>query len=89
MTTTRLDISLDQTIKSKAEKAAALLGFNSLSEYVVSLIDEDASNIIAEHEAIVVESDVFDLFIKACDKANRPSSALLAAKKFTVKSEVQ
>ena len=89
MTTTRLDISLDQTIKSKAEKATALLGFNSLSEYVVSLIDEDASNIIAEHEAIVVESDVFDLFIKACDKANRPSSALLAAKKFTVKSEVQ
>ena len=89
MATARLDIRLDEDIKVKAEKASALLGLKSLTEYVVRLIDEDASNIIAEHEAIVVESDVFDLFIKACDKANRPSSALLAAKKFTVKSEVQ
>ena len=84
----RLDISLEQSIKTKAEKAAALLGFNSLSEYVVSLIDEDASNVIAEHEAMVVEGDIFDHFIKACDKANRPNSVLLAAEKFTATSQI-
>lgn len=88
MVITRLDISLEQSIKTKAEKAAALLGFDNLSKYVVSLIDEDASNVIAEHEAMVVESDVFDLFTKACDKANRPNSALLAAEKFTTTSQI-
>ena len=88
MVITRLDISLEQSIKTKAEKAAALLGFNSLSEYVVSLIDEDASNVIAEHKVMVVEGDIFDHFIKACDKANRPNSVLLAAEKFTTTSQI-
>ena len=88
MASTHLDIRLDQAIKFKAEKAAALLGFDNLSEYVVSLIDEDASNVIAENEAVVVESDFFDLFIKACDKANRPNSVLLAAEKFTATSQI-
>ena len=88
MATVHLDISLEQSIKTKAEKATVLLGNNTLSEYVVSLIDEDASNVIAEHEAMVVESDVFELFIKACDKANRPNSALLSAEKFTTTSQI-
>ena len=42
MATARLDIRLDEDIKVKAEKASALLGLKSLTEYVVRLMDEDA-----------------------------------------------
>ena len=38
MATTRLDLRLDEEIKAKAEKASALLGLKSLTQYVVRLI---------------------------------------------------
>jgi len=83
MATARLDIRLDEEIKAKAEKASALLGLKSLTEYVVRLMDEDASHVIAEHESITIENDVFDKFIEACDKAGNPNKALLKAATFT------
>jgi uncharacterized protein (DUF1778 family) len=46
MATARLDIRLDEEIKAKAEKASALLGLKSLTEYVVRLMDEDATHVI-------------------------------------------
>jgi uncharacterized protein (DUF1778 family) len=62
---------LDQEIKAKAEKASALLGLKSLTEYIVKLIDDNATQVIAQHESIIVENDIFDLFINACEKNNR------------------
>ena len=38
MATARLDLRLDEEIKAKAEKASALLGLKSLTEYVVRLM---------------------------------------------------
>jgi uncharacterized protein (DUF1778 family) len=86
MATARLDIRLDEEIKAKAEKASALLGLKSLTEYVVRLMDEDASHVIAEHESITVENNVFDKFIEACDKAEKPNNALLEAATFAKES---
>ncbi len=83
MATARLDIRLDEEIKAKAEKASALLGLKSLTEYVVKLMDEDATQVIEEHESIIVKSNAFDEFIAACDKAKAPNQALLNAVKFT------
>ncbi len=83
MATARIDIRLDEEIKAKAEKASALLGLKSLTEYVVRLMDEDASHVIAEHESIIIENNAFDTFIEACDKAKGPNKALLEAAKFT------
>jgi uncharacterized protein (DUF1778 family) len=83
MATARLDIRLDEEIKAKAEKASALLGLKSLTEYVVRLMDENASSVIAEHESITIENNAFDQFIEACDKAKKPNRALLEAAKFT------
>lgn len=40
-------------------------------------------------EVMVVEDNVFDQFIEACDKANRPNAALLAAAKFTKESHFE
>ena len=64
MPTTRFDMRLDQEIKAKAEKASALLGLKSLTEYIVKLIDDNATQVIAQHESIIVENDIFDLLSK-------------------------
>ncbi|MCW8901001.1 MAG: DUF1778 domain-containing protein [Gammaproteobacteria bacterium] len=83
MATTRFDMRLDEEIKSKAEKASALLGMKSLKEYVVRLMDEDATKVIAEHESITVKDDVFDRFMNACEMVQQPNDALRAAAVFT------
>ncbi len=83
MATTRLDLRLSEEIKAKAEKASALLGLKSLTEYVVQLMNEDATRVIAEHETLVLEGDRFDQFMSACDKAGKPNSKLQVALKHT------
>ena len=83
MATARLDIRLDEEIKMKAEKASALLGLKSLTEYVVRLMDEDSSQVIAQHESMTVADNVFDQFMAACDQAQVPNTALLGAAAFT------
>jgi len=83
MATTRFDMRLDEKVKAKAEKASALLGMKSLTEYVVRLMDENATQVISEHESMVLEEDIFDRFLTACEKANRPNQALLDAAKLT------
>ncbi len=83
MATTRLDIRLDEDIKAKAEKASALLGLKSLTEYVVRLMDENSTHVIAQHESIIIEDSIFDQFISACEKAKKPNTALIEAAKFT------
>lgn len=81
MATARLDIRLDANIKAKAEKASALLGLKSLTDYVVTLVNENADQVIAEHEKITLENDVFDQFMAACEQANQPNLALKNAVK--------
>ena len=83
MATARLDLRLNEEIKAKAEKATALLGLKSLTDYVVHLMDEDATRVIAEHESMVLEDDMFDRFMSACDKARKPNKKLKGALQFT------
>ncbi|MCJ8312967.1 MAG: DUF1778 domain-containing protein [Saccharospirillaceae bacterium] len=89
MATARLDIRLDEQIKAKAEKASALLGLKSLTEYIVKIMDEDASNVISEHEQMTLEDNRFDQFIIACEKTSAPNNALLDAVKFTEQSGIK
>ena len=82
MATTRLDLRLDEEIKAKAEKASALLGLKSLTDYVVRLMDEDATQVIEKYESITIENNAFDRFCDACNKAKAPNEALLGALSF-------
>lgn len=85
MATARLDIRLDDKVKKKAEKASALLGMKSLTEYVVKLMDEDSSKVISEYEGFSLENDTFDKFMEVCEAAAEPDDylrkAALAAKR--------
>ena len=80
MATSRLDMRIDDEIKAVAEKAAALQGRRSLTEYITRLIEEDARRVIKEHEAIVVQDDVFDRFMDACEAADAPNQKLRDAR---------
>jgi len=79
MATARFDMRLDEEVKAKAEKASALLGMKSLTEYVVRLMEDDATQVIARHESMVVENDIFDRFLNACEETARPNQALVDA----------
>ncbi len=85
MAAAHLDMRINEKIKTKAEKASALLGLNSLTEYVVKLIDDNATQVITQHEKITVENDIFDRFMKACEEALPPNKALLSAAVYTKK----
>jgi len=83
MSLSRIDMRIDESIKLTAEKAAALTGMKSLTEYIVRLIEKDAVKVIKKHEAIVLENDVFDRFMDACDAEEGPNKRLLDAVKFS------
>lgn len=74
---------IDENLKANAEKAAALKGMKSLTEYVVRLIQEDAEQVIRAHGAVTVENNVFDRFMTACEAADAPNDQLLAAKRYS------
>ena len=50
MTTARLDLRIDDTIKLK-------------TEYIVKIMDKNASKVIAEHESITLKDDIFIQFM--------------------------
>jgi uncharacterized protein (DUF1778 family) len=66
-------VLLDQEIKEKAEKASALLGLRSLTEYVVRLMEENSSKVIAEHESITVQIAGSSLFQVGSLKSSLPA----------------
>lgn len=89
MATARLDMRLNKDIKAKAEKASALLGLKSLTEYVVTLINTDATKVIAQHESMTLKNDLFDRFMDSCDKVDIPNKNLVNALSFTKAKEAE
>lgn len=87
--TTRIDMRIDKSVKAVAEKAAALKGMKSLTEYIVRLIEKDAEQVIREYESITVKDDVFDRFIAACDAAEAPNKKLRKAMELAKKQGIQ
>jgi uncharacterized protein (DUF1778 family) len=89
MATARLDMRLSPDIKAKAEKASALLGVRSLTEYIVRLIDENSTKVIQQYESMTVKSDIFDNFIKICEELHAPNKKLADAAALTKKHGIK
>ena len=83
MATARMEFRVDEKIKAKVERASALLGMKSITQYVVDVMNADATKVIADNESITVKDDIFDLFMDACTKAHKPNKALRDAVAFT------
>jgi uncharacterized protein (DUF1778 family) len=89
MATTRMELRLDKKLKAKVEKASALAGAKSTTEYVLDIMEKDANKVIAQYESITVKDDIFDQFIDACERGRKPGKALLDAAAFTKKQGIK
>ena len=55
----------------------------SNTEYIVKIMDKNASKVIAEHESITLKDDIFIQFMAACNQAKKPNDALKSALKLS------
>lgn len=74
----RIDFRLPPEVKELIEKAAACKG-QSLSEYAVSTLVENAREIVREHHVTVLTDRDRDRFLELLDRQSKPNAALLAA----------
>jgi len=77
--TARLDMRLQPSLKQDAERAAALVGARSLTEFVVQAIREKTTTVLDEKEKIILSSRAFENFIATCEQVSEPSVALKKA----------
>ena len=89
MVTARIDMRLSPEVKARAEKASALLGLRSLTEYIVKLIDENSTKVITQYESMSVENDIFDHFMRVCNEVQPPNSKLTEAAALTKKQGIR
>ena len=62
--------------KAKTEKAAALLGNKSLTEFIMEAALEKAQKVIEEHQKVKLINTDFDAFVSACEANARPGKTL-------------
>lgn len=78
----RMEMRVDPDIKRLAERASAVLGCASLTEFVSTLIRENAPKILQQQTAIEVTNAQFDRFMAICsDTERKPSARILEAAK--------
>jgi uncharacterized protein (DUF1778 family) len=77
----RLDLRIDPAVKEMAAHASALMGSQSLSEFVIQAIREKSTRIIEEAEVYRLNSEAFEAFMVACEQPSAPNEALLAAQR--------
>ncbi len=71
----RIEMRVDADVKKLAERASAALGCATLTEYITSLIRENAP-VILQHEATIQLTNAqFDNFMAICEDTERKPSA--------------
>ncbi|MFT6718245.1 MAG: hypothetical protein ACJAY8_000637 [Sphingobacteriales bacterium] len=80
---TRFDTRLPIEQKELFERAATLSGYKSLSEFVLSTVQQRAQQIIKENELIIASERDSEIFFDSLVNPKAPNDALLnAAKKY-------
>ena len=64
-------LEMDERVKSRAEKAAALLGQSTLEAYLVRLIDEDSTRVIEAFHRLSLQSGEEEAFMERCRRSGR------------------
>ena len=77
----RFDTRLPKKQKIFFEKAARLGGFRSLTDFVLSVVQEKASLIFRERELILASQKDSELFFNAIINADNPNEDLVSAAK--------
>jgi len=80
--TERIEMRVDPDFKILAERAAAASGCNSVTEFLVRLVMENAPEILEKQQTIQLTNAQFDHFLAVCEDVNRkPSKRLQDAAK--------
>ncbi len=78
----RMEMRVDPEIKRLAERASAVLGCASVTEFVSALIRDNAPKILEQQSAIEVTNAQYDRFMAICrDTERKPSARILEAAK--------
>lgn len=78
MNETRLEIRLKSDTKGLILQAAELRN-QTITQFVVATLAEEAGKVVAEHERTVLSNRDRDLFLKLLDAPPRPNKALRKA----------
>jgi|TARA_B100000745_G_scaffold209552_1_gene138591 uncharacterized protein (DUF1778 family) len=78
--TERVEARFLPEIKALAERAASVSGV-TLTEYLASLVREDAPKTLKSHTEIQLTNQQFDNFLAICEAEQEPSKAILDAAK--------
>lgn len=65
-----IEIHIDAETKQLAEQAAVVLGYATLTEFFIYLIQNHAPQILHEHTHIQLSHTQFEQFVEACRTQN-------------------
>ncbi len=82
----RFDAQMPKEQKSYFERAAALAGYRSLTEFVLRAAQEKADEVIARHQSLFVSEQDREIFFNAILNPPKPNSKLAAAARLYKKS---
>lgn len=75
----RIDIRISKEQKELVQYASQLQGFKSVSEFIISCINKEAREIVAENERILKSAKDKKIFVNAILHPPTPNSALKKA----------
>jgi len=78
---TRFDTRLTKEQKLFFERAAAIGGFRSLTDFVILTVQEKAREIIKDEESILASQKDSEIFFDAIVNAEKPNDELISAAK--------
>lgn len=83
-----IEIHLDAETKQLAEQAAIVLGYATLTEFFIYLIQNHAPQVLQEHSHIQLSHAQFEQFVEVCQTQNtvpdrlKQAAQLIDKKKF-------
>ena len=77
----RFDTRLPKVQKQFFEKAAQLGGYRTLTDFIITALQEKAKKIINENEQIIASQKDSDIFFNAITNPDKPNSDLSEAVK--------
>ncbi len=75
----RFEAKLPREQKEMFKRAAALSGYRTLTDFVLSIVREKAKQIIDENEAFLASERDKEIFFSALHKSDGPNEALIDA----------
>lgn len=75
----RFDARLTKEQKQFFERAAIIGGYRSLSDFVISIVEERAQQIISKADSIIASQKDSEIFFDAIINSGQPNDALRSA----------